>query len=416
MKTKSVMPTVAIGTFIVFLLLFGLIRQNWRTALRVAIGTFFVSLLLSSVFAYVGTEALTETRKSALTNALSEGQIKGLGAFHWYDSPWGGYWCERDYVSELSTADALLVLATLNASNRVNVDDAIKYICCKQYQSGTGAGGFGAKFDCDGTFLGCDLYSTYRVVNVLNSCNSLAKINQALLMDFVLKRYNGSIGAFHELITEIDGKQYASSRFPMVFRSYYDDVAYAIPNIITTCGGVCTLKELGKLYLINTTKTLEWVMHCQAENGMFGPYPDASYMPLPDWCPLKTNPFEVDRYGTGIPYTFAAISLLKTLERLDAVSAGDRQKIKDYIVACQTNATGMISVHKDYYYPKIAFTSNAVMTLYYLGMLDEAKDAVTKIENRLQEVQRLRLFLAQNIFVTGFTMATHSHQWTRITL
>jgi len=362
-----------------------------RVILAVVVASFIISLLISTLLAYVRTEALTETRKSALIRTLSAGQIRQIGAFHWYDSPGGGYWWERRYVSELSTGDALLVLKMLNASHFVDVDQALRYIAYKQYQKDTGAGGFGAMFDGYGTFLGCDLYSTYKVVRVLNLYDALDRINQTMMMDFVTKRYNGSIGAFHELVTEVDGRQYASSRFPMVFRSFNDNIAYGIPNVLTTYAGVQILKELNRLEVINTTKILEWVMHCQAENGMFMPYPDASYMPIPDWSPLRSNPFEVDEYGTGVPYTFAAVSTLEALGRLDTISAEDKQKMKDYIIACQGNITGEISIHKDYDYRTPAFTFEAVMILHHVGMLDEAQNAVGKIEDRFQEYQMLHL-------------------------
>lgn len=362
-----------------------------RLIFTTAITAFLVSLLISSLFVYMKTEALTETRKSALIKTLSQAQIKDLGAFHWYDSPYiGGYWCEQGYMSELSTADALMVLKILNASNTVNVGQALKYVAYKQYDKDTGTGGFGAVFD--GTsFHGCDLYSTYKVARVLNAYSSFDRINQTSLMNFIMKRYNDTIGSFQELVTEIDGQQWALSRFSMVFRSFNDNLAYGVPNIITTYAGVCTLKELDRLDLINVSKTFEWIMHCQAENGMFRPYPSASYMPMPSWSPLQSNPFEVDRYGTGIPYTFAAVSALEALGRLDAIPAEDRQKMKDYIVACQGSITGMISIHQDYDYRNPSFTYEATMILYHLDMLDEARNAASEIVNYFCEIQTLHL-------------------------
>jgi prenyltransferase beta subunit len=200
----------------------------------------------------------------------------------------------------------------LDASDSADIDKALTYIACKQYDRDTGAGGFGALFEST-SFVGCDLFSTYRVVRALNLFRALDRINQTMLMDFIVSRYNASTGAFNEIITEVDGKEYARSRFPLVFRSFQSHIAYSIPNIITTYAGVCVLKELGRLDVIDVSKTYEWVMHCQAENGMFKPYPDASYMPSPSWSTLNSNPFEVDGYGTGIPYTFVALSVLDAL-------------------------------------------------------------------------------------------------------
>ena len=353
--------------------------------------SFLVSLLPSSAFVYLGTNALIETRKSVLVKTLSEAQIEDLGAFHNFFGPsLGGFWTEQHYVNEAVTVDCLLILKTLNALGSVNVNRAIEYIACKQYQRDTGAGGFGAYFEGDGTFQGCNLYTTYEVVRCLKAFNSLDMINQTLLMDFITKRYNGTIGSFQELITVVDGKEYAHGGFPLPFRSFKSHIAYAMPNIITTYAGVCALKELERLDLINTTKTYEWIMHCQAANGMFKPYPDASYMPLPDWSPLKTNPFEVDRYGTAIPYTFAAISALNALGRLGNISAEDKQRIKDYIANCQTRG-GPVYVHQDYDRWSTSHTYEAVMILHDLDILNESQIIVNKINEYFQETQMLVL-------------------------
>jgi prenyltransferase beta subunit len=362
--------------------------------ITVVVATLLISLILSTVIVYAMTDMLAETRKSALIRALSDRQLKDLGAFHNrnHDLIIGGYWPEQYYANERTTADALLTLKILNASNHVNVTQAIDYIACKQYQRDTGFGGFGALFGEDGTFLGCNLYDTYWTIRVLKLYNSLDKINQTSLVDFTLKRYNDSIGAFHELVTEANDKQYAYGGFPLVFRSFQSHIAYAVPNILTTYAGICTLKELDRLDLINTTRVFEWVMHCRAENSMSKPYPDTKYLPLPEWSPLKSNPFEVDRYGTGIPYTFAAVSILEALKRLDAISVEDKHKIEDYIVACQGNITGLISIHQDYYYPEASDTYWAVMIMHYFRMLNEKRDVVTKIENYFLKCQMLRVY------------------------
>jgi len=370
--------------------------------LTTIVASFFVSLLLFSAI-FNGTGALTETRRSALIKTLSQAQIKDLGAFHNFFGPYlAGFWTEQHYVNEVVTVDALLILETLNASSSVNVDRATDYIACKQYSRDTGAGGFGAYFEVDGSFQGCNLYSTYEVVKCLKVFHSLDKINQTLLLDFITKRYDDTIGAFHELITVVDGKEYAHGGFPLTFRSFMSRIAYALPNIITTYAGVCALKELGRLDLINITKTFEWVMHCQAENGMFKPYPDASYMPLPDWSPLKTNPFEVDRYGTGIPYTFAAVTALEALGRLDAVSAEDKERMEKYIARCQTG-NGPIYVHEDYDRWGTSYTYEAVMILHELDMLNENQTVVNNIEGYFQEIQILVLDYSGPIPTSGST-------------
>ncbi len=366
-----------------------------RNVFLIAVAAFLIALLLSSFAVYVATDALTETRKSTLVTTLSQAQLKGLGAFHnFFGSQGGGpFWAERHYINEVTTAEALLILETLNASSGVDVDKAIDYVASKQYMKDTGAGGFGAYFESDGTFSGCNLYSTYRVVRCLKAFNSLDLINQTLLLDFIVKRYDVSTGSFHELIVEVDGKQYAHGGFPLVFRSFESDIAYAMPNIITTYAGICALGELGRLDLINGTETSEWILHSKGANHMFKPYPDAGYMPLPEWSPLKTNPFEVDRYGTGVPYTYAAISALKALGALESISAEDREEIRDYLADCQTS-TGSINVHLDYDRPSTSHTYEAISILSDLNMTTEASTVVSRIEGYFQGIQSLTLDLS----------------------
>jgi prenyltransferase beta subunit len=341
--------------------------------------SFAVFLLFSIVFVQVETNALTESKKSALVNTLSHAQL-GLGAFHFFENITG-----TDYYNEGGTSQALITLSVLDMLSHVDVDKAVTYLASRQDNN---SGGFGAFYGYDGTLLGFDLRFTYDVVHALKVLNSLDRINTTAVVNFVLARYNHSIGAFGELLTEAYGKKYAMSRFVLGFRTWNAEMAYAIPNVITTYLSVSILADLEMLRLINETKTFEWLMSCQASNGAFQPYPMASPTYLPGWSSLITNPFDVDRYGTGVPYTFAAVEALKNLGRLSDLDSSDRERIRQYLLSSQA-VNGNFYIHPDYERLQLAYTYYAVTTLSDIGTLKETEDGVLKAVSHLQQVQLL---------------------------
>jgi hypothetical protein len=230
----------------------------------------------------------------------------------------------------------------------------------------------------DGAFLGFDMHTTYEVVWALDEIGALPRVNQSSLADFVLARYNQSSGTFSELVTEVDGRRYAVSSF---LPHYGSADAFAIPNVMNTFSAVSILARIGSLDLINETKILDFIVACQAGNGLFRPFPNARPIDL-------TNPFDVDGNGTGIPYTYAAVGALKALGRLELLSQGDRQKIAQYILACQTT-NGKFYIHQDsddYYEP--IYTNHAVLTLNFIGMQEEAGQALLKVQNHIMQSQQ----------------------------
>jgi len=297
--------------------------------------------------------------------------------------PVSGYFSE--YFNAPATADALLTLKILGALDHVDVDSALRFISSKQHPK---EGGFGVFYGYDGTPLGLDLGSTYYVVRVLKSFDALDRINKTLLVDFVLERYSSSSGAFHELLTEAYGREYAMSAFGMEFRNALAPAAYALPNVISTFLAVSILKDVDALSLINATKTLEWVKSCQSSNGGFKPYPYAEFTFLPGWSSLLTNPFDVDREGAGIPYTYAATSILKALGSIDV---SDKEAVRDYVLSSQLD-DGRFIIHKDWDLSRrLYYTLYAITTLYNINMLDDAKEAVLKVENYILSIQQLKV-------------------------
>jgi prenyltransferase beta subunit len=324
----------------------------------------FFSLIFPTAFAH----ELSETRQSALVETLSQSQLES-GAFRFFRNITG-----TDYFNEGGTCSALTVLNVLGAFDKVSVGRAATYLASAQLDQG-GFGKFPGQQDYDMDF-------TYDVVRTLRTLNALDQINQTAAAGFMLARYNASTGAFHELLAESNGSQYAMSHFALGFSSWNAHMAYAVPNVISTYLGTSTLAELGLLHLLNATKTYEWLMSCRAGNGAFKPFPNASYSGLPGWSSLITNPFRVDRDGTGVPYTFAAVQALKNLGRLDSLSSQDREEIMQYLLSSQAK-DGNFYIHPDYDDKKLAYAYYAVMTLLDLGLIQAAENNTAKTTNHL---------------------------------
>lgn len=343
------------------------------------LASFTLFLLFSIIFVQVEIGVLTENRKSALMKALAQAQLD-FGAFHFFENITG-----TDYYNEGGTSSALLTLNILGGIDKIDLDKAVAYLVSEQDNS---SGGFGAFYGYDGTFLGFDLDFTYDVVHTLRILNALDRINKTAVVNFVLARHNQSIGAFHELSTEAYETQYAMSHFALGFRTWNAHMAYAIPNIISTYLSVSILADLEALHLINVTKTFDWLMSSQASNGAFKPYPNVSATYLPGWSSLGINPFDVDRDGTGVPYTFAAVEALKNLGRLDNLGAEDRDKIRQYLLSSQGEG-GNFWIHPEYDREQLSYTYYAIATLSNIGMLQESKDAVSEVTKHLEQVQLL---------------------------
>jgi prenyltransferase beta subunit len=335
-------------------------------------GAFLASLLLSIAVVQAFSGAFTETRRSVLTNALENCQVTGSSVS----------------IRCIQCGDILTSLKILGVQNSSAVDSALWMISSGQDSVGGGYAGYGYKNT--GSLLGDDLASTYYAVSALKAFNALDRINQTLLVDFVLNRYNSSSGAFHELTTKVFNQTFAPCNFQIVFHNDLADVAFAIPNVIDTFFGVSILKDLNALSLINVTRTLQWMVSDQVSNGGFGPYPYAEPEYLPGWSSLIQNPFACDDAGAGIPYTYAATGVLKTLGAVDLV---DSVKARDYILSCQSGDNGMFAFYYgdtqdtyDFYY-----TYYAIVALSNLDMLNETSERIQRVNDIVLEEQILGL-------------------------
>ena len=352
-----------------------------RRLVALAAAAFLSSFLFSLAVVQATSGMITETRKTILVRRLGDLQLDGYGAFHPFRIS-----SAVPYYDESATVASLLTLETLNALDMVDVDSAVLYLSYRQHPR---TGGFGTYVLSDDTILPAELFVTSQVIHTLKEIEALSKINQTALKDFVLSRYNQSLGAFSEpIVVGANGRKYAISPFPLGFRTYLDLVAYAIPNVISTFSAVSILADIDALNLINVTKTLDFIMSTRASNGVFKPYPTAKQENLPGWSSLLTNPFDVDSYGTGIPYTYAAIGALESLGRLDVLDQSDKEQITEYVLSC-LGQNGDFIIHKDWSDAESCYTFYAVMTLNYLGTLSQAEQAISKVQNHILETQQL---------------------------
>ncbi len=338
---------------------------------------FLISLLFSASIIQAQTQILTETRKSAIVKALTQKQLRK--------------WAEFE-------AMILIIFKILDALKETNITEAIVRIVSQQNVTidNVTLWGWPAKFGESLTYV-TNPHRINTCLTALRLVNALNQVNKEALIEMALSRYNESDGAFHEPVFKIE---YSDGRienrtitgFPLEFYAI-SDLAYAESNIISTFEWISILAQLNALDKINTTKTLEWILSCKAENGAFKPFPESSPEYLPPWSSLRTNPFYVDRYGTGLAYTYAAISTLKILGYLKDNNAINREKIKEYVFSClvvTTRDTAYFKAHPDDKRGTVGIGARqynyyAVKTLECIGMLEESMSELIRVRKYLLE-------------------------------
>lgn len=272
-------------------------------------------------------QILTETRRSAFVRYI-------VNSDDYSHAPW-------------ETADRLMTLKTLNALGAINVTSELEAILAEQslvIENKTLWGWPYQRFAniAANTPYITDLCQISDILSVLKLFGVLDRVNRTALLDIVMLRYNASDGAFYEPIvtvkTEHGEYPHTACGFPMVFPGG-GDIAYARPNMITTYLAISILVDLYALDLINATKTVEWVLSCKASNGGFKPFPSSEPTYLPAWSRFVTNSFDVDDYGAGLPFTFAAVRTLRLFE-LDINSILDVNQTRDYVLSCKVSMPG----------------------------------------------------------------------------
>jgi hypothetical protein len=166
-----------------------------------------------------------------------------------------------------------------------------------------------------------DLYELYEVVTALKYVDELHRINKTAVSQFLQERYDTS-GGFKEPMLPWDGVLRSLSLFPIQFRCTTEQqlTAWSKPNMISTYLALTVAKDCN--IALDELSIKQFVTRCWNDVvGAFQPFPG------------KVNPnepFDVDVYGTGIPYTFAGIKCEKLLQ----MTINEPTKVRDYVLRC----------------------------------------------------------------------------------
>jgi hypothetical protein len=339
-----------------------------------------ISILVSASIIQAYTQILTENRKSAIVKALTQSQFRNFAEYN---------------------ARIIMIFDSLDALEEIDLEEAVSKIVSQQNTTAGNVTLWGWPRMWGITYV-VKPDAIYTCLMALNLIGALDHVNKKVLINIALSRYNESDGAFHEPIIQVEWsngrvENHTIGGLELDFYAM-SDLAYAESNIVSTFIWASILAQLDALDKINATKTTEWVLSCIAENGAFGPFPNSYPDSLPPWSSLRANPFYVDRYGTGIAYTYAAISTLKILGHLEDNNVIDKEKIKEYVLSCQEVTS------RDYTYFKAhpddnrwtvgvmrQYTYYAVKTLEHIGMLEESDSVIQKVINfYIKEYQNLQ--------------------------
>jgi|GEM_PF-2660591 len=304
--------------------------MKWRYAAVSWVAAFLICMLISVSIVQNQTQALFETRRTALATTLTESRFEADSHNLW---PWE---FEGETAGATGTGWVLTSISMLGELGKVDAEKGLDFIFSEQNVSvgNTTLWGWPSYLE-NVTYV--DLYSTYSVIECLRLFGALDRVNRMATIDVVASMYNESDGGFYQPTIRANlgngEKDYASCGFPLDFHESDSSTAYGISNIISTFLAVSILADLNALDAINTTKTLNFVLSCKGENGVFKPFPGAQQELLPGWS-ISVNPFWVDSYGTGLAYTFAGTGALNALG-VDITSFVNPEQITNYVFACQ---------------------------------------------------------------------------------
>jgi len=345
-----------------------------RYSAILALATFLICLLLSACIVQSQTQIISETRKSALVTTLGHSSsFESLGAF--------------------GSAEVLSTLKLIGEFGTFDAEKALNFILSRQSLAVGKNTLWGWPLPYYNLTVN-DLFVAYVITESLKLVGALGRVNRTALIDVVTSRYNRSDGAFHE--PTIEGNvgsgedNFTVCSFPLDFHGDSDN-AFANSNVISTFLAVSILADLGALDVINTTKTISYVLSCEAENGGFQPFPDAWQESPLGWSALIANPFPVDSYGAGLPYTFAAIGSLRALG-VNIQGLPNREKITDYVLSLEepypSGQLRFLDVPGEIG-PLFAYTWYAIKTLQYLNMLGNESAVLKGVAAYILNLQEL---------------------------
>jgi hypothetical protein len=335
-----------------------------RHAVVLLVTVFLICLLVSAVAVRRQTLFLSETRRSALAATLGESRFEPGNRPAYMDSQFS-----FEAEDELSTAWVLKTLMIAGQLDKVDVAKGLNLIISEQDMR-----------DENISRWGFEPYVTYMVVDCLKLLGALGGPNRTALLEGVTSMYNQSDGGFYEPASG----GYPLGGLPLQFPGNPQS-PYAHSNVISTFLAVSILCNINALDVINTTRTLNFILSCKAANGAFSPFPGAGQ----EWG----NPFPVDGYGTGLPYTFAAVGTLKVLG-VNVQDFVDPQKIVDYVVSLgqpyppwQEDQVRFLDVPGET--PLFAATWYGAKTLQGVGMVQNGTAICSKVAAYVESLQDL---------------------------
>lgn len=328
-----------------------------RYAVYLAVAAFLVSLLVSTVIIQASTQILTETRRSAIITSLSQESFDALG-----------------------TGQMLLTLEALGGPKSVDLEERLNLIISEE--TITTANGTLWNWPTAVIFWNVsvsyvnELYAPYLVTTVLRQFGAENLANRTALLSLVMERYNETDGAFHELPFRVQESlrgeiPNALCVFPLTqgIDHTIGDGGYADSNMISTFLAVSILANLDALDEINVTKTLNWILSCKADNGAFRPASSSDFFYYDD------RGWYVDAYnGTGIVYTYAALSTLKILG-VSVEGVVNTERLRAYIMSHEeTFWNGEVEFGADFFN-----TYYAIMLLHQIGAVENETAAVSGV-------------------------------------
>lgn len=343
-----------------------------RYLVYLAVVAFLVCLVVSTIIVQASAGTLTETRRSAIVTSLS-----------------------RENGDALGIAKMLLTLDALGGLNSIDVQEKLNLIISSETTTsvnGVTVGSWPTLVGFGNVSVVDELYAPYLITTVLRQFGAIGRSNITALLNFVMERYNATDSAFHEMAYE---EQQSFRTVPIAFCNFpadqeaYQNGGYGESNMISTFLALSILANLNAIDEINVAKTINWILSCKADNGAFRPT-------LGDYWYNAERGWPSDTYnGTGIVYTYAALSALKILG-VNVENVVNAETLRKYIMSCrETFSNGGVEFGTHYYnlgaQEEIAgdfyTTYYAIMLLNQMGALENETATVSGVVAYIKNMQ-----------------------------
>ncbi|MHA1617023.1 MAG: prenyltransferase/squalene oxidase repeat-containing protein [Candidatus Njordarchaeales archaeon] len=230
-------------------------------------------------------------------------------------------------------------------------------------------------------------YFLFLTIRALSLWGAVDRINRTAVIEYVLDRYNETVGGFREIPPP--NKTYAPLWFPgLTDGGYYSELIafyrfFTMPNLLSTSLALGILYYLDALDMINVSKVIEFILACKTEKGFFKPSPYGK--------PGETYPIDVN--GTLVPYIYAGVMSLYYLDRLDLLNDTERENIGEYFIYLGISMDGKmlpgkyITWNREFAFSRAVInlelnTLNVIETMGILGLAKEYESWLKKLALR----------------------------------